>query len=180
MTIRLRIISGEDENFYRDIEISGSETFLTLHNFIQQLLKFDEGQMASFFMTDEEWQKNEEITLMDMDENSETFIMSETTINHFIKDKKQRLLYLFDFFNDRNLFIEAYEINNNTSTETKCIGEQGEAPEQLDMSSILADSMGEPSQETDLGLSADELLGYSDSDFDDDPMISYTDDLEDF
>ncbi|MGQ1784030.1 MULTISPECIES: IS1096 element passenger TnpR family protein [unclassified Saccharicrinis] len=181
MTIRLRIISGEDEDFLREIEISGGATFLELHNFIQKILKFDEGQMASFFMTDDEWQKNEEITLMDMavDEANESLIMADTKLNRFIFEKKQRLLYVFDFFNERSLFIETYEIVGSSCPSPKCIRSVGEAPEQLDMSELLGESMGEPSINIDLDYSDDAFLGLEDDDHDDDSMISYTDNLED-
>ena len=181
MTIRLRIISGEDEEFLRDVEISGGATFLELHNFIQKMLNFDDGQMASFFITDEDWQKNEEITLMDMnmDDSSDSLIMSETPLNKFIQTQKQRLLYVFDFFNERSLFLETYEISDAHCMVPKLLKEQGEAPKQLDMSGIMDENIDDASKQIDLDLSADELLGFSDSDFDDDPMISYTDDLED-
>ena len=49
-----------------EVITSGNATFLDLHVFIQQLLHFDEGQMASFFITDDDWQKNKEITLFDI------------------------------------------------------------------------------------------------------------------
>ncbi|MCW3807830.1 IS1096 element passenger TnpR family protein [Plebeiibacterium marinum] len=180
MTVRLRLISGEDDDFFRDIEISSESTFLELHNFIQQLLNFEEGQMASFFITDAEWHKNEEITLMDMalDESSDSNIMAETKIGQYITENKQRLIYVFDFFNERNLFIESFDITNTECHKTQCINSAGEPPRQLDLNDIL----GEGSQEENLmsnDYDIDEYLDHPDSDFDSDSMISYTDDLED-
>jgi len=178
MTIRLRIISGEDENFFREIEIGGGATFLELHNFIQKILNFDEGQMASFFVTDEEWQKNEEVTLMDMamDETSDSFIMADTRLNKFIFEKKQRLLYVFDFFNERSLFIETFEIDGSACPGPKCLRANGDAPEQLDLSDLLGETMGEPSNNLD--LEEDNPWDLPDDELDNDNMISYTDDLE--
>ncbi len=182
MTIRLRIISGEDEDFFREIEISGGATFLELHNFIQKLLNFDEGQMASFFMTDEEWQKSEEITLMDMamDETSDSFIMADIRLNKFIFEKKQRLLYVFDFFNERNLFIETFEIDGSECVAPKCIRLKGDAPEQLDLSNLLQESMGEPSNHIDMDDDNINEWDLPEDDMLNDDMISYTDDLENF
>ncbi len=180
MTIRLRLISGEDEDFIRDIEVGGEATFFDLHNFIQELLNFDEGQMASFFVTDEEWQKEEEITLMDMamDETSDSFIMANTKVSQFITQSKQRSLYVFDFFNERNLFIECYEIENKDCKEIKCLFAAGNAPEQLDMSDLLGEGSPETPLKETIDFDEDDYYNYQDSEFDNDSMISYTDDLE--
>lgn len=180
MTIRLRIISGEDEDFLRDVEISGNATFLDLHNFIQQLLHFDDAQIASFFVTDDEWQKNNEITLIDMtmDETNKTDVMSDTIIKKFIFEHKQRLLYIFDFFNERTLFIEVFEINELNCIEPKCLKSLGNPPKQTDMSDILEENQSlEEHSESD--FYSDDLLEFSNFNDDYDPMISYTDNLED-
>ncbi|TLX71976.1 plasmid pRiA4b ORF-3 family protein [Labilibacter sediminis] len=182
MTIKLRIISGEDEDFLRDVEISGNSSFLDLHNFIQKTLLFDDTQMASFFITNEEWEKDSEITLMDMamDESSETAIMSDTPIKQFITENKQRLLYVFDFFNERNLFIETYEINDTDCPEPRCTQSLGNPPQQVDLSDLLGETP-DPLTPLDTDDHKDDLLGFSDfdDDIDNDPMISYTDNLED-
>ncbi len=183
MTIRLRLISAEDEDFIRDIEVGGEATFFELHNFIQNLLNFDEGQMASFFITDEEWNKEKEITLIDMamDETSSSFIMADTKIKDFITQQKQRLLYVFDFFNERNLFVECYDINNNDCNEIKCLYSEGNPPQQLDLSDLLGEGPveGEETLEKQLGFDDDDF-NFPDIDLDDDSMISYTDDLDDY
>lgn len=180
MTISLRFISAEDDNFIREVKIDGEATFLDLHHFIQQLLDFDPSQMASFFMTDEDWQKNEEITLIDMimDEGNNSLIMSEIPLNQFISNVKQRMIYTFDLFNDRNLFIEVHGIENSSCATPQCIRENGPAPEQLDMSMLLESAMGEPSTDKKYDFD-DEDYGFDDDDFDD-PMITYTDDLDDY
>ncbi len=183
MTIRLRLISGEDEDFIRDIEIGGEATFFDLHSFIQKLLNFEEGQMASFFITDEEWNKEDEITLMDMtmDESSEIFIMADTKIKQFITKQKQRLLYVFDFFNERNLFIECYNTTLNECNQIQCLYSAGNPPEQLDLSNILGDNSLEDNEtfEKQMGFDDDDDFNYRDMDFDNDSMISFTDNFDD-
>ncbi len=180
MAISLRFISAEDDNFIREVKINSEATFLELHHFIQQMLDFDSSQMASFFMTDEDWQKNEEITLIDMvmDEGSNSLIMSGTPLNQLIIDVKQRMIYTFDLFNDRNLFIEVYNIEDTQCTTPQCTRSHGAAPEQLDMSMLLEETMGEPSNSENLDFDDDDY-GLDDDDFND-PMISYTDDLDDY
>ncbi len=182
MTIRFRLISEEDDNFLRDVEIDSNSNFIELHNFLQETLNFEKGQMASFFTTDNDWQKEDEITLMDMnlDDSSNTHIMSETRLNQFITQPKQRLLYVFDFFNERNLFMEVYDIANNTCIAPKLLASNGEAPQQLDIQNLFDDEDSDTRSLMDNGDYDDEDFNFNDDfDTEENQMISYTDNIED-
>ena len=63
MIYLFRIISDEDQEFYRDLVIDGTDTFLDFHHALQEDLGFDPSQLASFFITNEMWEKQQEITL---------------------------------------------------------------------------------------------------------------------
>ncbi len=188
MTIRFRLISEEDEDFLREIEIDSNCTFLELHNFIQENLQFEEGQMASFFLTDNNWEKDEEITLIDMklDDSYTAHIMSDTLLKDFIQKPKQRLLYIFDFFNERNLFMEVYEIIDTPCSSPKCLNTKGEAPQQLDILGLfdedtldLDDKNSEKENVNNISDAEYDFDSEFKDEFEDDPMISYTDNLED-
>ncbi len=179
MTIRLRIISDEDENFYRDIEIHGNCSFLDLNDFIQTNLGYDKGEMTSFFITDNDWNKETEITLMDMavDDNSETYTMANTTLKDLISEPKQRLLYAFDLFSERYLFIEVFEISNDLCLVPRVISAAGEAPKAVDFNQIVEDIDEEDSFDMS---SFEKEFGDIDDDIDGDSFISYSDNLEDY
>lgn len=106
-----RMISNEDKKFFRDINIEDSSTFFDLHDAIQDEVGFDKAQLASFFITDEKWQKKYEISLLDMKggKGDDPLIMDETIIADHIKELKQRLIYVFDFFSGRAFFLEFVE-----------------------------------------------------------------------
>ena len=108
MVYTLRFISDEKKDFFRDIEISNSQTFGDLHNAIQEELEYDKSQMASFFLCTPLWEKEQEITLIDMklDSSSTPLLMESTTLESVINEKQQRILYIFDFFSERAFFIE--------------------------------------------------------------------------
>ncbi|MDR0940754.1 MAG: plasmid pRiA4b ORF-3 family protein, partial [Bacteroidales bacterium] len=111
MMYKLRIISDENELFVRTIEISETDTFLSLHNAIQQACDYDESQMASFFISNDDWDKLQEITLMDMcDEETKTLAMDSTILNEHIKQVDDKLIYVFDFFADRAMVITLTDI----------------------------------------------------------------------
>ncbi len=104
MVYKFVVLSDEDESFVREFEFLDTQTLQDFHNLIQDELEFDKSQMASFFMATDNWEKEEEFTLFDMGTGSST--MEVAILDDIIFRKNQKLLYVFDFFNDRALFIE--------------------------------------------------------------------------
>lgn len=104
MVYRFVVLSDEDEAFVREFEFLESHSLLDFHNAIQEELEFDRSQIASFYMATDSWEKEEEFTLFDMGAGSST--MENAILEDVIFRKNQKLLYVFDFFNDRALFIE--------------------------------------------------------------------------
>jgi hypothetical protein len=104
MVYKFVVLSDEDESFVREFEFLDSHTLLDFHHLIQDELEFDKSQMASFFLATENWEKEEEFTLFDMGTGSST--MEVAILEEIIFKKNQKLLYVFDFFNERALFVE--------------------------------------------------------------------------
>ncbi len=104
MVYKFVVLSDEDESFVREFEFLDSHTLLDFHRMIQDELEFDRSQMASFFLATDNWEKEEEFTLFDMGTGSST--MEVAVLEEIIFKKNQKLLYIFDFFNERALFVE--------------------------------------------------------------------------
>jgi hypothetical protein len=104
MVYKFVVLSDEDESFVREFEFLDSHTLMDFHNMIQEELEFDKSQMASFYLATDNWEKEEEFTLFDMGTGSST--MENAVLEEIIFRKNQKLLYVFDFFNDRALFVE--------------------------------------------------------------------------
>ena len=160
MIYLFRIISDEDQEFCRDLVIEGSDTFLDFHHTLQENLGYDPSQLASFFITNEVWEKQQEITLIDMmqDPNLPVVIMDQVTLDEQITEVSQRMIYLFDFFSDRAFFIELLEKSDQTSSkDTPFIGyAKGEAPPQLLLDLLMDDSESAPDLD-DLDEGMDDL-----------------------
>lgn len=135
MLYLFRVISDEEKEFFRDILISGSDSFLDFHRILQENLGYDPNQLASFFITTKDWEKVREITLIDMqmDSESQPDIMENTLVEDLIDEEHQRLLYVFDFFAERAFFIELMETFEKDSNKLTplVIAEQGKPPAQL-------------------------------------------------
>jgi hypothetical protein len=119
MIIKFRIISGETEDFVRDIEIPSDSSFLDLHLSIQAACDFDDSMMASFYLSDANWDKGQEIVLQIIDETEQknTLLMDDVEINQIIKAKGNRLIYMYDFFSIRFFFIEVVNIRKKLPSD---------------------------------------------------------------
>ena len=133
MIYRFTIISDEVDDFVREIQIDPEATFFDLHEAILKAANYTNDQMTSFFICDDDWEKEKEITLEEMDNNPEmdSWIMKETRLNELIEDEKQKLLYVFDYMTKRCFFIELSEIITGKEIKgAKCTKKSGEAPKQ--------------------------------------------------
>ena len=142
MVYRFTIISDEVDNFRREIQIDSDATFLDFHNAILKSAGYPNDQMTSFFICDDNWEQETEITLEDMGTSSEmdSWIMEETPLSELLEDEKQHLLYIFDPLADRAFFIELSEIITGKSLdEAVCTKSIGEAPQHvLDFDQLMA------------------------------------------
>jgi hypothetical protein len=139
---RFRILSNESENFVCEIECLANQSFLHFHNEIRTCLSFDNQELASFFVCGSNWEKGNEITLIDVNDDQEEILsMEKTLMSDQITDKNQKLLYVFDFFNERAIFIVLTGVvtNNSEFIYPRCILLEGEPPFQSLNSDDLID-----------------------------------------
>jgi hypothetical protein len=143
MIFLFRIISDENPDFFRDLVAEGSDTFLDFHHTLQKELDYDPAHLASFFITNKQWEKEHEITLIDMmqEPGLSGNTMDQVTLEEHIRELNQRMIYVFDFFSDRAFFIELIEMSDEVSPrDTPFIGHrQGEPPTQLALDQLIND-----------------------------------------
>ncbi|NDV81195.1 plasmid pRiA4b ORF-3 family protein [Bacteroides sp. 51] len=160
MIYRFTIISDEVDDFVREIQIDPEATFFDFHQAIIKSVNYTDDQMTSFFICDDDWEKEQEITLeeMDTDPEMDSWVMSETPLSELIEDEKQKLLYVFDYMTERCFFIELSEIITGKEVKAAiCTHKEGEAPKQTVDFEELAAAGG--------SLDLDENF-YGDQDFD--------------
>lgn len=134
MIFRFIMLSDEVDDFRREFKIDADATFLDLHNVITKSVGYNAGEMASFFVCEDDWSKNTEITLVEMDTSSEvdSHIMEETRLNEFLEDEKQKLMYVFDYLSERAFFMELREIVFGEDIDKAEVSKSvGKAPEQF-------------------------------------------------
>ena len=134
MVYRFIILSDEVDNFRRDVTIDSDATFYDLHNAILDSVGFTKDQITSFFICDDDWAKKTEITLIEMDSNTEedNYVMEETPLSDLLEDEKQKLLFVFDNLTERLFFMELREIiPGENLKKAKVVRSDGEAPSQM-------------------------------------------------
>jgi len=111
MVYRFRVILDADEDVFRDIEMLQESTLEDLHNTIVQSFGFDGTEMASFYISDGEWNQGEEIHQFDMSGHDTSIkLMNETTLDSVLSEKQTKLIYVYDFLNMWTFFVELGQI----------------------------------------------------------------------
>lgn len=111
MIYRFRIVLDVLDDVFRDIEVRENSNLEDFHNAITQAFGFEGTEMASFYMSDNEWNQGEEIVLFDMSEGSRPVrMMNETILNDLVSEKETKLIYVYDFLTMWTFYVELAEI----------------------------------------------------------------------
>lgn len=166
MIYRFRVILDNDteEDIFRDIEIRETDSLEDLHNSITQSFGFDGLEMASFYISNEEWDQGEEISMFDVSEgNASVRLMNETTLNNVVHQSQTKLIYVYDFMSMWTFLVELAEIVEEA--------EGTDYPNLMFVHGQIPDTAPEKTFEAE---SFDDL----DSEFDDDEDIGDYDNLD--
>lgn len=118
MIFKFRMLSDESDVFVRDYEVRYDMNLLEFNDFICRDLRYDNSGMTSFFLSDGQWRKLREFTLMDMGEgmgdlhdadSQPPMAMESVVLGQLIHENHDRLIWLFDMFGDRAYYLELVE-----------------------------------------------------------------------
>lgn len=159
--LRFRIYWEDDDSVYRDILIRHSHSFSDLHHEILRCFEFDNKHKATFFRSNDKWQRGKEITLEKYDKQyvAEPLLMSDTTIGSEIKDTNQKFIYVYDFNKNWTFMVELINVNKEESskiTYPSCARTEGIGPSQYGTKGLISEKLAEIEEKYD--LNADALL----------------------
>src|SRR5437868_1886217 len=97
--LKFRVYLEEDESVYRDVVIRHTQTFFDQHETILKAFEFDSKHKATFFRSNDHWQRGRDISLekYDKEYKAPPLLMSEATIGSEIRNPNQKFVYLYDF-----------------------------------------------------------------------------------
>ena len=119
MIYRLLLLSDENDFFQREITIDAEASFLQLNDFILDSLNYSRKELTTFYVSDEEWQKGQEVTLMDMSfgkSEEDSFLMESTRLEELIENRGDRLIFIFDMISERGFKTIVADLSTNLKT----------------------------------------------------------------
>lgn len=167
MTIlKFRVFFEEDDSIYRDVVIRHSQTFFELHEVILKAFDFDSKHKATFYRSNDNWQRGKEITLevYDKEYKAPPLIMKETTVGSEIRVPGQKFIYNYDFNKNWNFLIELINVNKDENPKLSypiTVRTEGIAPSQYGTKGLLGDKFAEVEEKYDLTQVTD---GFSEKD----------------
>ncbi len=132
---RFRITFEDYDEITRDIEIKSVQHFIDLHHSIQSSIGFDNSKPASFYMSNDNWIKGQEISTEERtDKNgNKAMLMKDCRLCDFIADPHQKIYYTSDFDANWTFRIELIKIipqGDASKNYPSCVKSVGDAPKQ--------------------------------------------------
>ena len=162
--LKFRIYWEEDDSVYRDIAIKHTQNFIDLHNAILKCFEFDNKHKATFFRSNDKWQRGKEISLEKYDKQYkvEPLLMADTKIASEIKDPNQKFIYVYDFNKNWTFLVELIHVNKEINVKGDlpyCMRSEGVAPSQYGTKGLVNEKLSEIEEKYDLNAEA-LLAGY--------------------
>jgi len=130
---RILIDTDSSEEIFRDIMISPSNNFEVFYRAIIASFDFIGDQLASFYVSNDNWDKGHEIALMDMglgNDLNAPFLMKDTPIATVMRTEGQKLILVYDFLKMWCFLIELVEIVEEDFLEPELYLSIGAAPDE--------------------------------------------------
>ena len=153
--LKFRAYFEEDETIYRDVAIRHTQSFRDLFESIVKAYEFDNKHQATFFRSNDQWQRGREITLSvyDKEYQAPPLLMEETTIGAEIRNPNQRFVLVYDFNRNWIFYIELINVSKEEDaklTYPAITRVEGIAPSQYGTKGLLGEKFAEIEEKYDL------------------------------
>ncbi len=126
----LRVVLDAEEDVIRDIAIESKSDLMALHHAIVAAFGLSEGEMSSFFRSNEEWDQGEELSMMDFNADTNRNVLEEIAVENAFTAKGSRMLFAYDFLNLWTFYLELLDkrVDKDGKTYPALVGKLGETP----------------------------------------------------
>lgn len=133
LKFRVLLDSIDKSEVFRDILIRDNDNFESFYIAILDAYNFSNDQMASFYMSNNQWDKGHEISLFDMsyDEDPEQIlpsVMRTSMMHSYVKEADQKMILVHDFIRMWIFLIELIGVEENDPEHPKTVLSVGNAP----------------------------------------------------
>jgi len=182
LKFRVLLDSEKNEEIFRDILIRDTDDFESLYTAIKKSFGFTGKEMASFYVSNDSWDKGHEISLVDLSYGDESVdslpsVMSQAKIKDFLQEPDQKFILVYDFMKMWIFLIELIGFDRSEPEKPEMLLAMGVAPleeSKFEMNDALFngdeitgfEEDEEDEEEDDYGFN-DFENGYSEDDYND-------------
>jgi hypothetical protein len=153
--LKFRVYFEEDDSIYRDVAVRHTQSFLQLHQVILKAYEFDSKHQATFYRSNDHWQRGREISLEKYDKayKVDPLLMDSTPIGSEIRDPNQKFIYVYDFVKNWSFLVELINVSKeegNKGDYPAVIKSEGIAPSQYGTKGLVGDKLTEIEEKYDL------------------------------
>jgi len=133
---RFKVTFEDYDDVSREIDVKSNQTFEDLHRAIHKSTGYDAEFSSSFYISNDQWTKGEEITYLPNQKRIDRGIslMEKVKLSSFIDDPHQKFYYIFNFDRPYEFHVELMKIildENPNVTYPYIVKSTGEAPRQF-------------------------------------------------
>ena len=133
---RFRITFEDYDDVVREIDVKSNQTFEDLHRAIHQSTGYNSEYPSSFYISNDQWTKGEEITFLPNQKRIDrgVALMDKVKLLSYIDDPHQKFYYTFNFDRPFDFHVELMKIILDDApgvTYPAVIKSTGEAPKQF-------------------------------------------------
>lgn len=104
--LKLRVILDAEDDVFRDIEIAVDAPLVHLHAATLDAFGWEGMELASFYKSNDHWDRGEEIPLMAMPDGPEASDMESTRVADLLPDLGAKAVYVYDFLRMWCFYVE--------------------------------------------------------------------------
>ena len=170
--LKFRVYWEEEDAIYRDVLVKHTQLFSDFHQIILKAFEFDQKHEATFFRSNDKWQRGREISkeVYQKEYPVAPLLMEETTIASEIMDTNQHFIYLYDFNKSWTFLVELIQVIKNADADMtieypSIARVEGVGPMQYGTKGLLGEKFADIEEKYDLS-EADEGFGEEGEDSD--------------
>ena len=158
--LRFRVYFEEDDSVYRDVAIRHTQTFFDLHDAILKSFEFDNKHGATFYRSNDNWQRGREISLEVYPKpyKAPPLLMKETTIGSEIREPNQKFIYVYDLNKNWTFLVELINVSKEENAKLSypaTLRKEGIPPSQYGTKSLLGERFADVEEKYDLSKNAE-------------------------
>ena len=106
--LNIRVVADTHEDIFIDFNIHKVSNFKKIHDFLIKKFNLDNLELSSFYYSNDNWDKGEEITLLNMNFEDETNLkfMDMVILKEVFEEGHVKFLYVNDFLNMNIFYLE--------------------------------------------------------------------------